>query len=68
MESNSGQYCLICFCGVDYSCHGIAPLWQWDGKALSWSGVFSSGVAMFHRGVAILSRGVAMFGRGESHS
>ena len=35
MESDSGQYCWICFRGVDYSCHGMASSLTVDGKGLS---------------------------------
>ena len=38
MESDSGQYCRICFCGVDYSCHGVAPSLAvgWESFVVEW--------------------------------
>ena len=70
-ESDSGQYCRICFRRVDYSCYGMAPFLAvgWESFVVEW--VFSRGVAitgyrvaMFSCGVAILSRGVVVFSHG----
>ena len=38
MESDSGQYCRICFRGVDYSCHRMAPSLAvgWESFVVEW--------------------------------
>ena len=38
MESDSGQYCRICFRRVDYSCHGMAPSLAvgWESFVVEW--------------------------------
>ena len=38
MKSDSGQYCEICFRGVDYSCHGMAPSLAvgWESFVVEW--------------------------------
>ena len=38
MESDSGQYCRICFRGVDHSCHGVdlsLAVW-WETLVVGW--------------------------------